>query len=54
MRLTLIWHVQPSSGKREVFINDQWEDINRKAEKLLTRAKEEYEATLKKSNKVYE
>ena len=29
-------------------------DINRKAEKLLTKAKEEYEAALKKSGKAYE
>jgi len=29
-------------------------DINRKAEKLLTQAKEEYEAALKKSGKAYE
>ena len=29
-------------------------DINRKAEKLLTKAREEYEAALKKSGKAYE
>ena len=29
-------------------------DINRKADELLTKAKKEYEATLKKSSKAYE
>jgi gas vesicle protein len=38
----------PQSGRKTR------EDINRKAEKLLTKAKEEYEATLKKGNKAYE
>ena len=38
----------PQSGRKTR------EDINRKAEEFLTKAKEEYEATLKKSNKAYE
>ena len=38
----------PQSGRKTR------EDINRKAEELLTKAKEEYEATLKKSSKAYE
>jgi gas vesicle protein len=38
----------PQSGRKTR------EDINRKAEKLLTKSKEEYEATLKKSSKAYE
>ena len=38
----------PQSGRRTR------EDINRKAEELLTKAKKEYEATLKKSSKAYE
>jgi gas vesicle protein len=37
----------PQSGRKTR------EDINRKAEKLLTKAKEEYEATLKKGGKAY-
>ncbi len=38
----------PQSGRKTR------EDINKKTDKLLTKAKEEYEATLKKSNKAYE
>ena len=38
----------PQSGRKTR------EDINRKAEELLTKAKEEYEAALKKSSKAYE
>lgn len=38
----------PQSGRKTR------KDINRKAEELLTEAKEEYEATLKKSGKAYE
>ena len=38
----------PQSGRKTR------EDINRKAEELLTKAKKEYEATLKKSSKAYE
>lgn len=38
----------PQSGRKTR------EDINRNAEKLLTQAKEEYEAALKKSGKAYE
>ena len=38
----------PQSGRKTR------EDINRNTEKLLTKAKEEYEATLKKSSKAYE
>jgi len=38
----------PKSGR------ETREDINRKAEELLTKAREEYEATLKKSSKAYE
>jgi gas vesicle protein len=38
----------PQSGRKTR------EDINRKTEKLLTKAKEEYEATLEKSSKAYE
>ena len=38
----------PQSGRKTR------EDINGKAEELLTKAKEEYEAALKKSNKAYE
>jgi gas vesicle protein len=38
----------PQSGRKTR------EDINRKTDKLLTKAKEEYEATLKKSSKAYE
>ncbi|MHB9097709.1 MAG: YtxH domain-containing protein [Syntrophales bacterium] len=38
----------PQSGRKTR------EDINNKAEELLTKAKEEYESTLKKSSKAYE
>jgi gas vesicle protein len=38
----------PQSGRKTR------KDINRKAEELLTKAKEEYDATLKKSSKAYE
>ena len=38
----------PQSGRKTR------EDFNGKAEELLTKAKEEYEATLKKSSKAYE
>lgn len=38
----------PQSGKKTR------EDINRTAEELLAKAKQEYEATLKKSGKAYE
>jgi gas vesicle protein len=38
----------PQSGRKTR------KDINRKAEELLTKAKEEYETTLKKSSKAYE
>ena len=38
----------PQSGRKTR------KDINRKAEELLAKAKEEYEATLKKSSKAYE
>jgi len=38
----------PQSGRKTR------EDIDRKAKELLTKAKEEYEATLKKSSKAYE
>ena len=38
----------PKSGRKTR------EDIGRKAEELLTKAKKEYEATLKKSGKAYE
>jgi gas vesicle protein len=38
----------PQSGRKTR------KDINRKAEELLTKAKKEYEATLKKSGKIYE
>ena len=38
----------PQSGRKTR------QDINRKADKLLTEAKEEYEATLKRSGKAYE
>ena len=38
----------PQSGRKTR------QDIDRKAKDLLTKAKEEYEATLKKSNKAYE
>ena len=38
----------PQSGRKTR------EDINRKEEELLTKAKEEYEAALKKSTKAYE
>jgi gas vesicle protein len=38
----------PQSGRKTR------EDIDRKTKKLLTKAKEEYKATLKKSNKAYE
>jgi gas vesicle protein len=38
----------PQSGRKTR------QDISRKAEKLLTEAKEEYEAALKKSSKAYE
>ena len=38
----------PKSGRKTR------EDINKKAEELLTKAKKEYEAALKKSSKAYE
>ena len=38
----------PKSGRKTR------EDIDRKAQELLTKAKKEYEATLKKSSKAYE
>jgi gas vesicle protein len=38
----------PKSGR------ETREDINRKAEKVLKKAKEEYESALRKSNKAYE
>jgi gas vesicle protein len=38
----------PKSGRKTR------EDINRKAEELITKGKKEYEATLKKSGKAYE
>ena len=38
----------PQSGRKTR------DDINRNAEKLLTKAKEEYEAALKKSSKAYQ